>query len=219
MAAHVTRQDEFEDPTSQELIDKLEAIQSGTDNRPPLYEANNHYRELIKQMHYHLESHKLKYPDIITSAGFNVLDKMKNKTFTLIGAALFLRAILTCIARIHLERLNSNGYNKDLKRKDGQRPSGHNIAQHFNQIVNKNGRLKKQNHSLWEWLDSLDNQDLFRRLNERASFWGAVVHVEDTHAPIYKANELEADCELLLDYSRTLATHPPWPLEQGSGHQ
>ena len=219
MTTHIARRDEFEDPTSQELIDKLEAIQGNLLNSQPLYEENNNYRELVKQMQYHLESHKLKYPEIITSAGFNVLDKMKNKTFTLIGAALFLRAILTCIARIHLERLNSNEYKNKLLQRADRRPSGHQIVHHFYTDIITGRVSKSQNRSLRKWLESFDDQDMFRRLNERVQIWSAVVHVEDTHAPSYKVNELEADCELLLNYSRALATHPPWPLEQGSEHQ
>ena len=106
--------DEFEDPTSSSLIDRLEVIQGSTDNAQPLFSTNHQYRELIQQMGSHFEVHKQKYHQISTSAVTDVLGKMEAKTFTQIGAALFFRALLTCIGRIHLERMNTNGYPNQL---------------------------------------------------------------------------------------------------------
>jgi len=187
------------DPTSEELIDKLKVIQGNTDGHELLVNKNVRYLELIQQMQQHLEIHEKKYPEIIVSAGFNVLEKMESKTFTHIGAALFFRAILTCLARIHLNRLNSNGYRKDLKNgRDGRKPSGHDIIQHY---CDKPKKLKR-------WLVSLDED--FEHLNQRVRFWSEVVHVEDPNAPNYGIPELEDDCESLVSYSRALITHPPW---------
>ena len=162
-------------------------------------------------MNSHLESHKLTYHQISTSAGIDVLDKMESKTFTQIGAALFFRAILTCIARIHLEHLNTNGYpNKLLNH--GRKPSGHQIMKHFYKDILSGNVRKSHTRQLRKWLKSFDKHEMFRQLYQRVQFWGEVVHVEDPNTPVYKIQELDDDCELLLDYSRALITHPPWPL-------
>lgn len=202
--------DEFEDPTSSSLIDRLEVIQGSTDNTQPLFNTNNQYRELIQEMGSHFEVHKQKYHQISTSAGTDVLGKMEEKTFTQIGAALFFRALLTCVGRIHLERLNLNGYpNQMLDKKTGRKASGHQIVNHFSNDILTGKVSKSHTRKLKKWLQSFDQHQMFYYLNQRVQFWSRVVHVEDPNAPEYTIEQLNKDCELLLSYTRALITHPP----------
>jgi hypothetical protein len=204
--------DEFEDPTSSSLIDRLEVIQGSTDNAQPLFSTNYQYRELIQQMGSHFEVHKQKYHQISTSAVTDVLGKMEAKTFTQIGAALFFRGLLTCIGRIHLERMNTNGYpNQLVDKKTKRKASGHQIVNHFSSDILSGKVSKSHSRKLKKWLWSFDRQNMFAQLNERVRFWSRVVHVEDPNSPDYTIEQLNEDCELLLSYTRGLITHPPWP--------
>jgi hypothetical protein len=162
-------------------------------------------------MNSYLGVHKQKYDQISISAGKDVLEKMESKIFSGIGAALFFRALLTCIARIHLERLNHNGYDKKLEYRNKRKPSGHKIVQHFYKDIIAKTKLNTKNRVFKKWLESFDKNEMFRELDLRITYWSEVVHVEDPSAPTYKIEEISGDCELLLDYSRALITHPQWP--------
>lgn len=204
--------DEFEDPTSSSLIDRLEVIQGSSDKTQPLFTTNHQYRELIQQMSSHFEVHKQKYHQISISAVNDVLGKMEAKTFTQIGAALFFRALLTCIGRIHLERMNTNGYpNQLVDKKTKRKASGHQIVNHFSSDILSGKVSRSHTRKLKKWLWSFDRHNLFAQLNERVQFWSRVVHVEDPNSPDYTIEQLNEDCELLLSYTRGLITHPPWP--------
>ena len=203
--------DGFEDPTSSLLIDRLEAIQKKPEGAQPLFDTNHEYRKFVQEMNSYLEVHKQKYDQISISAGKDVLEKMESKVFSGIGAALFFRALLTCIARIHLERLNLNGYDKKLEYRDKRKPSGHTIVNHFYNDIIAATKLRTKNRIFKKWLESFGKNEMFLALHLRIKYWSEVVHVEDPSAPAYKIKELSGDCELLLDYSRALITHPRWP--------